>query len=352
MGGGSRTGQERAVGARNPPQQVVWGAGVAIGVAAVAGTAGRRQEASSGQGSRLAFLCLPSVTGHKSHEARRKNNEVSRVQPRGSRAAAPGGSWKTRASTPWDLAPAWEAPPFLREEARAAWQPSLGPGLRCGPSPLPAAGGGPAGRALPSGRGAPAEDAGPPHEGCGPRRCPGAGGQPRPRPPLGGHRGSRSAPAAGGAPRPDGARTAHPHREERAAPSPEIPPPVPPRVLKWWAGRPASPFLPPSSPPLRPALPRARPSPPPRPRGAAAPPSVRPGPGSAGIRRQARAYPGNTDPGNTATPLPGIRQRLPPLPSFTCAGLASRGRGQRCPPRRPSAAARPPAALRGAAGVS
>ncbi|XP_053798744.1 actin nucleation-promoting factor WASL-like [Vidua chalybeata] len=113
----------------------------------------------------------------------------------------------------------------------------------------------------------------------------------------------------------------------------------PPRVLKWWVGRPPSPsFSPWSRPPPQPPLPE-----PARPRGAAAPPSVparaprgsgaRPAP-LPGIRqRRSREY-SNASPGNMATP--------PPAAALTCAGLTSRGRGRQCPPRRPSAAASPP----------
>ncbi|XP_033370472.1 basic proline-rich protein-like isoform X3 [Parus major] len=111
----------------------------------------------------------------------------------------------------------------------------------------------------------------------------------------------------------------------------------PPRVLKWWVGRPPSlPFLLPLIPsPARPALPESacRPRP-----GLAGQPPLRPSrPGLRGDPapgpRVSREY-GNGDPGNTATP--------PPAAALTCAVLTSRGRGQRCPPRRPWAAASPP----------
>ncbi|XP_068048068.1 uncharacterized protein [Anomalospiza imberbis] len=121
---------------------------------------------------------------------------------------------KTR-RTPWDLAPAWEAP-FLREEAlAAAWQPSLGPGLRSGPSLLPAAGGG-AGAAV---------GARSPRQGYGPQsrmRPPGLPRAERTGAPFANPSGGTGAPAAPprrprprGAPRLDGARTAHPHRARR-----------------------------------------------------------------------------------------------------------------------------------------
>ncbi|XP_074395370.1 uncharacterized protein LOC102074849 [Zonotrichia albicollis] len=109
------------------------------------------------------------------------------------------------------------------------------------------------------------------------------------------------------------------------------------RVLKWWVGRPPSSSFTPCSRPVPPPAPRSR-SPPvapaPAPRGSR--PSVRPGPDSAGIRRKARA-----SPGNTATAIPGTRQRRlrrPPLPapgSHRGAGAS----GDR--PRRPSAATSP-----------
>ncbi|XP_063250903.1 collagen alpha-1(I) chain-like [Prinia subflava] len=320
------------------PRQVGWGAGVAIGAAAVAGAAGRRQEASGRQGSRLSFLCLPSVTGHKSHEASRKTRRCPEFKH--STPATPGPQLPAGAENPANTVGSrccvgGTISAGRGSCCRLAAEPGTGPALRA----LPAAGGGRgsggrrARRALPSGRGAPGR-------GCGPRDRPGPGGPEPLSPPPRGAPGLPRRPRPRGAPRPDGARTG-PAAGGATLSFPGDPSSRPPRVLKWWVGRPPSPSFSPLSRPPR--APGARPSPPPQRRGAAAPPSgparaprgsgARPAPLPGTRQRRSREH-GNASPGNTATP--------PPAAALTCAGLTSRGRGQRCPPRRPSAAASPP----------
>lgn len=310
----------------------------------MAGTAGRRQEASSRQGSRLSFLCLPSVTGHKSHEARRKTRRCPEFKH--SNPATPGPQLPAGAQNPANTVGSRSCVGGTISAGRGscccpAAEPGTGPALRA----LPAAG---SGRGAPGGTGAavgapsPAKKAAP-SQACGPRGCPGAGrtGAPFAAPSRG-----TGAPAAPPTPRGCTPRW-RPHRARRGrsdALLPRrslLPSPSGPKMV----GRPPSLLfllpLVPSHPP--PSPPGARPSPPPRPRGAAAPPSLparaprgsgaRPAP-LPGIRqRRSREY-SNASPGNTATP--------PPAAALTCAGLTWRGRGQRCPPRRPSAAASPP----------
>lgn len=177
-----------------------------------------------------------------------------------------------------------------------------------------------------------------------------------PRPPLRGVSSFSAAPAPdGGPPRTptpvrrgpgpaeERSRPAVPPREGRALPSPVIPPPRLPRVLKWRST--PSPYAPlpcSLSPPAAPA------------RVVAAPPAW---PGLCG----------DPAPGPRLTPpLPGTRQLCsrrtgpPPPAALTCAGLTSPGRGQRYPlrdaaafaaPRPRQAGCRLPAA-RGAAGMS
>ncbi|XP_062471540.1 uncharacterized protein LOC134162087 [Pezoporus occidentalis] len=74
--------------------------------------------------------------------------------------------------------------------------------------------------------------------------------------------------------------------------SPEIPPPSPPRVLKWWAALPSAPR---ACPPLRLGGEQ---------------PLLRPGPSSAGIRRQARASPRLSREHGSAAPA-GPRRAAP-----------------------------------------
>lgn len=307
----------------------------------MAGAVGRRQEASSRQRSRLSFLCLPSVTGHKSHEARRKTRRCPEFKY--STPATPGPQLPAGAEHPANTVGSRSCVGGTISAGRGsccclAAEAGIGPALRA----LPAAGSGRgnggrrAGRALPSGRRAPTKDA-----------APGWADRSLLRRLV--EELSRR-PGRRGAPRPDGARTAHPHRARRGRSDARLPrrsllpSPSGPKMV----GRPTSlPFLL----PLLPSRPPTRPAPP--------EPARRPRPGPAGQLPFRPSWPrlsgdpapgprlsrecGNGDPRNTPTP--------PPAATLTCAGLTSRGRGQRRPPSAPLGR-RLAAALRGAAGMS
>ncbi|XP_038011472.1 translation initiation factor IF-2-like isoform X2 [Motacilla alba alba] len=269
------------------------------------------------------------MTGHKSHEARKKTRRCP--ESKHSTPATPGRQLPVGAEKPANTVRSCSCVGGTISAGRGSYcclaaEPGTGPPLRA----LPAAGSGRGTGGAAGGTGA-AVGEWSPRQGCG---LPGRPRTGRIGAPFAVPSGSTGAPAAPGTPRgsaprwrPHRAPALGPPREERRSPSPEIPPPVP--LGSQNGGSAYLPLLPsppgPVPPLCPPPAPGARPSPPPWSRGAAAPPSV-----------LAQAPRGS---GTRPAPLPGIRQRCPRRPTLPAPGSHRGTRANGDPPRRPSAAA-------------